>query len=84
MSKWFFQFCPKTKFYPRSKKIESISSFPLAFVLWLLFQMTVTVAPTVGLRHVQTCWKAKKDISTFGIRRFLSFLSKLCSMVQIT
>jgi hypothetical protein len=61
MSKWFFQFSPKTKFYPRSKKIESISSFPLTFVLWLLFRMTVTVAPDIGLSHVQTCWKDKKD-----------------------
>jgi hypothetical protein len=45
--------------------------------------MTVTVAMAIGLSHVQTCWKAKKDISTFGIRHFQSCHSELWSEVQI-
>jgi hypothetical protein len=60
-SKFFFQLCPRTKFYPRSKT-ESISIFLLNFVSACCFQMAVTIALVIGLSHVQICWKAEKVV----------------------
>jgi hypothetical protein len=79
-SKWFFQFCPRTKFYPRSE-----NGIPFQLLLKLApghcFQIAAIAAPVIGLRCARVCWKPEKVTYDNG---FQNFLNSNCEDGQIS